>query len=302
MTQIGVVGLGYWGSKVVEEYIALREEGIINKVIACDTDHNKLTDANGADEQYNNITDTLESVDGVHLCTPIGTHETIGKQVLQKEVDLLIEKPFTDDSDAAFALLQLALKKDCVIQTGHIFRFANVINHLREIYQAGKFGELQTVTLRWTHNVDFPKKTDVLWDLAPHPIDIMNYVTEDWPSDEYCRIRTQSGADGPVSATAQFRLAETHVMMQLSWDDSIRRRYIELSGTKASAVIEAVDQEITIYDGNSPQHVSVESNNTIRREAKNFIEAIQTRHNLQNSGVVGVRTVEAIERLRTSNL
>ncbi|MFB6176229.1 MAG: Gfo/Idh/MocA family protein [Halobaculum sp.] len=301
MTRIGVVGLGHWGSKVLEEYAALREEGHVSYVVGCDLDEGRLEDADAADERYQDVGETLDRVDGLHLCTPIGTHETIGRQTLEAGVDLLAEKPLTNDRDSAFGLLQLALREDRILQTGHIFRFANVVDRLRALYQTGQFGELQTVTLRWTHDVEAPPGTDVLWDLAPHPIDIMNYVTGDWPSDECCRTRTRPDADGPVSATAQFRLAGADVTMQLSWDDSVRRRDIEVAGTDASAVVEAVDQRIELFEAGSRREISVEANNTIRREAHNFVEAIQTRRNIANSGVVGVRTVEAIERLSAAS-
>ena len=297
VTRVGVVGLGYWGSKVLEEYAALRADGAVSHVVACDADPDRLAEGAAADERYESVDETLDRVDGVHLCTPIGTHKTIGRQTLQRGVDLLAEKPFTNDRDAAFELMQLALQEDRILQTGHIFRFANVIDQLRELYQTGQLGELQTVTLRWTHDVETPPGTNVLWDLAPHPIDIMNYVTGGWPSDECCRTRTLPEADGPVAATAQFQLGDTDVTMQLSWDDRVRRRDIEIAGTKASAVVEAVEQTIELYDDDGQRTLSVETNNTIRSEASHFVKAIQTRRNVANSAVVGVRTIESIERL-----
>ena len=302
MTRIGVVGLGYWGSKVVEEYVALRNNGDIDAVIACDVDEERLISTDGVDVRNVDLSSTLERIDGLHICTPIGTHADLAVPALQAGVDVLIEKPFTDNRSSAFDLMQLASCEDRIIQIGHIYRFANVIERLRELHNVGRFGELQTITMRWTHQVDPPAGTDVLWDLAAHPIDILNYVTGEWPSNEYCRSRTRPSADGPVGATAQFRLGSTDVTMQLSWDDWIRRRTIELVGTEASALVKAVDQNIVIYDEDGTERIPVEANNTIRREAANFVEAIRTRRNTANSAVIGVRTVEAIERLENSLL
>lgn len=298
MTGIGVVGLGYWGSKVVEEYVDLREDGTVDRVVACDMDAARLEAVEGVDERFEELEAALERVDGLHVCTPIGTHAAVGRQALDAGVDLLVEKPFTEDRDSAFELMRFAMEQDRLIQTGHIYRFANVIKRLRELYYEGRFGEVHTVTMRWTHEINPPSGTDVLWDLGPHPIDIINYVTGDWPSNEYCRTRTKPDADGPVSATAQFDVADADVIVQLSWRDAVKRRSIEVAGTEASAVVDAVEQEIEVFDDGDSYEIEVEPNNTIRAEATNFVEAIQTRHNTANSAVVGVRAVEAIERLQ----
>jgi predicted dehydrogenase len=297
MTTIGVVGLGYWGSKVVEEYTMLRESGKIDEVIACDEDDERLSSVDGVDRRFGDLSATLEHADGVHLCTPIGTHGPLGQTILEADTDLLVEKPFTAKPDSSFDLLKTAMREDRILQTGHIYRFANVIDRLRELHQTGRFGTLEEITVRWTHNIDPPTGTDVLWDLAPHPIDILNYVTEDWPSNEYCRTRTRKGVDGPTAATAQFEVANADVRMDVSWDDYIRRRDIEVCGSNASATVEAVEQELTIYDDDGSHEIPIESNNTILQEATNFVDAIETRRNTANSAVVGVRTVEAIDRL-----
>jgi predicted dehydrogenase len=181
MTRIGVIGLGYWGSKVVEEYLSLRDEGEIAEVIVCDNVESSLDAVDGADKYFSSLKPTLKKVDAIHICTPNDTHAPIGTEALSSGVDILIEKPFTTNRDAAFALMETASRENRIIQTGHIHRFANAIKKLRDLYRDGKFGTLHTISLRWTHHIRPLPETDVLWDLAPHPIDILNFVTDDWP-------------------------------------------------------------------------------------------------------------------------
>lgn len=297
MTSIGVIGLGHWGSKVVEEYNYLRDEGRIEEVAAYDLDESRLNAVDGADHCFSDLDSILRKVDGIHICTPNATHAPIGIEAVRSGVDIMIEKPITTDRSAAFDLMEIANEENQIIQTGHIYRFANVIRTVRDLYRDGRLGTLNEVTLRWTHHIEPPQGTDVLWDLAPHPIDILNFVTNDWPSEEQCQTRTISGVAGAISAMAQFSVAGAEVAMQVSWDDYIRRRAFELSGTEASAKVDAVSQDIEIHDESGVSKHPVEKNNTIRAEASNFIDAIETRHNTINSAVVGVRTVEAIERL-----
>jgi len=60
VTTVGVVGLGHWGSKVVDEYVALREEGVIDGVVACDEDDGRLAAVNEVDDRVKDLNATIE--------------------------------------------------------------------------------------------------------------------------------------------------------------------------------------------------------------------------------------------------
>jgi hypothetical protein len=80
----------------------------------------------------------------------------------------------------------------------------------------------------------------------------------------------------------------------------LRRRILEIVGSKKAAVVDCVAQQIKIYDDNKIDSVDVNLNNTIRDEISNFINTIKTRKNSFNAGIVGARNVEMIERAITS--
>ena len=116
--KIGVVGLGYWGKKVVIEYISMLSNRKIDKLILYDE---KREEADRFKHVNNvEITDTFEEllneVDGVHICTPNSTHFNLIKKALNKNINVLIEKPITKNSDEAFELLEIALSKGLVFQ------------------------------------------------------------------------------------------------------------------------------------------------------------------------------------------
>lgn len=294
---IGVVGLGYWGSKVFEEYRDLRDDGVVDSVVAVDADPTALDGIRGADATYEAVSDALGDVDAFHVATSNATHFPIAETALTNEKDVLLEKPLTTQKESAFDLVQLASENGCILQTGHIFRFANVIREVKERYEQGYFGSLQHVTLRWTHDFRPTGSADVTWDLLPHPIDILNFVTSEWPSDVQGVSNVDSDTGNRTAAHIAFSLGSAKGLIQVSWLDKTRRRSLEIAGSRRSATVACVDQELTVTDGESRESIPVQANNTIRAEAENFVSASETGKNTFNSAIVGARTVDAIERI-----
>jgi len=297
--KVGVVGLGYWGSKVVEEYVALRDDGEIAGVVACDADPSKLSAVDDVDARHESLDDALPAVEALHVCTNNATHYPIAEQALTAGKDVLVEKPLTTDRKRAYDLVELASESGGILQSGHIFRFANVVRRVRDLFDEGYFGDVYDVSLRWTHRMEPTEQTNVLWDLLPHPIDILNFVTDEWPDD--VRGIGANHRNGTLeSAHAQFRLGEATATVQVSWVDYVRRRTLEIAGSERSARVECVDQTIEVFDGDGRESIPVETNNTIRTEAENLVTAVRTRENTFNSAIVGARTVDAIQSIAES--
>lgn len=294
-----VVGLGYWGSKVFDEYRQLRDEDEIDAVLACDRDTARLRAVDGADGKYRNIDAALGDADAVHLCTTNPSHYELASKTLDSEVNLLVEKPLTVDRDRAYDLVEQASECGQILQIGHIFRFANVIREIRDLYEAGEFGDVHYFTLRWTHRLDDPRDSDVLWDLLPHPIDILNFITGEWPG-KVTGLPTQGlEHDRSEAAHIEFELGDATAIVQVSWVDHVRRRALEIAGSERSAVVDCVDQTLETYQNEDRVQHDIRNNNTIRREAQNFIRAIETGENTFNSAIVGARTVDAIDRIHS---
>jgi len=295
--RIAVVGLGYWGSKVFEEYCSLRGEGVIDSVSAIDADPKALNNVEQANQKFTSIESSFDEVDAYHVATSNASHYPIAKKGLENGKDILLEKPLTTDRDKAFDLIQIASENGCILQTGHIFRFADVVREVRELYQQGYLGELQHLLLRWNHDFQPEGEVDVAWDLIPHPIDIINFVTSDWPHHFNGVANSDPETGQRMAAHITFSLGEAKGVIQVSWVDKDRKRLLEIAGTKRSARVHCVDQEIILTNGNEEEHISIESNNTIRTEAKNFINASETGKNTFNSAIVGARTVDIIEQI-----
>lgn len=295
---VGVVGLGYWGTKVLEEYAALRNENEVATVVGCDVDQSKLNVGDVADRVVATVDELTGAVDAVHVCTGSHTHYDVAKTALDDGLDVLLEKPLTMDRDRAYHLVELASANGSILQTGHIFRFADVVRRVREMYRNGQFGDVYYFNVRWTHRIRPMENTNVVWDLLPHPIDILQFVTGTWP-DVICgtvgRFRTGEHVD---AASVAYRLADEIANVEVSWVDPIKRRTLEIVGSDRSAVVDCVDQTISLRGQSGTESIDLTANNTIRAEARNFIQAIETHENAYNSAIVGARTVDVIEATR----
>jgi UDP-N-acetylglucosamine 3-dehydrogenase len=296
MTQVGVVGLGYWGSKVVEEYVALRDDGKLEKVVACDIDEEKFSSLDGIDQCETDLSKTIDTVDALHVCTSNDSHKPIATQAMDAGLDVLVEKPLAVSTDQAFDMVEHASETGQVLQTGHIFRFANVVKTLRELITDDYFGDVYYYDLAWTHRIEPRFAEGVTWDLLTHPTDILNFLTGSWPTVIGGTVESYR-ADVAESAEIHLKDNESDIRanVSLSWVDPVRRREVRVVGEQRSAVAHCADQQLEIYEGDSSFTYDVEPNNTIRTEAENFLNTIETRENKFNSAIVGARAVQVIE-------
>ena len=295
--RIGVVGIGYWGRKVVREYAFLLNEGYLDHLALCDIDQSKLKVFKEYDT-FTNLNEFLKNVDAIHICTNNDTHYEVARRALESNIHVLVEKPMTTNRNHAFNLIELAYENGCILQVGHIYRFANVIRKIKELYQNGFFGDIYYINIVWSHLMPPVRGVDILWDLLPHPLDILNFITKKWPNEflGVGRAFRRSELNEVASLQAVFDDG-LFTNIHLSWLSPIRRRTMEIVGSECSAIVECVKQEITVYenDGNVKQ-LNVKPNNTIRDEIMNFINAIKTGRNNFNSAIIGLRTVELIEQ------
>ena len=176
--KVGVIGVGYWGKKVLREYFDLANENPNVKLVAvCDPMQENLLHAKdnfNVPNIYNDYKEMLTSpyIDAVHIATPNDTHYPIAKLALESGKHVLVEKPMTKSSIEAYDLIETASKKGKVIQVGHIFRFNNAISELKRLIQTGALGKIFVGKLEWTDKYTPKTETNIIYDLLPHPLDI----------------------------------------------------------------------------------------------------------------------------------
>ena len=127
---VGVIGVGYWGRKIVDEYSKVEEVSLVG---VSDLDEKNLQFCAERYGVKNGFTDykkllAMKDLHAVNICTPNQMHYRITKEALEAGKHVLVEKPITLNSKEGKELVELAQKKKLVLSVGHIFRFNNALH------------------------------------------------------------------------------------------------------------------------------------------------------------------------------
>lgn len=302
--QVGVLGVGYWGRKIVEEWSAIPNVQVraVSDLAEKNLEHAK--DRYGIEGLYHDYRDVIAipEIKAVNVCLPNSLHFAACKEALERGKHVLVEKPMTLTTEEGKQLVELAERKNLTLSVGHIYRFNNALAEVRRLVKEKFFGRVFLVEMEWT-NLEQPfSDRDVIVDLAPHYFDIINYLLDEWPIRVTCVAKPFRRKELEETAYIVSEMSSGAIShATLSWLSPKKVRQISLIGENRSAYIDAVGQEITIYESGYTYKLGVERNNTIRTELMHFLKSIgDPMTETRNSGLVGLKTVELIERTKES--
>jgi predicted dehydrogenase len=175
---LAVVGAGYWGPNLVRTALAtpaLQLEWL------CDLDEQRARTVLGryttvkATASYEQVL-TDPAVAAVAIATPAATHFDLVRAALEAGKHVLVEKPITASLAEAEKLADLAEQSGLVLMCDHTYCYTPAVRRIRELIRGGEIGELQYVdSVRINLGLVQPD-IDVLWDLAPHDLSILDFV------------------------------------------------------------------------------------------------------------------------------
>jgi predicted dehydrogenase len=175
---LAVIGAGYWGPNLVRTALAtpaLQLEWL------CDLDEPRARAVLG---RYTTVaaTDSYQqvladpAVSAVAIATPAGTHFDLIRAALDAGKHVLVEKPITSSLAEAEKLADMAEDAGLVLMCDHTYCYTPAVRRIRELIRGGDIGELQYVdSVRINLGLVQPD-IDVLWDLAPHDLSILDFV------------------------------------------------------------------------------------------------------------------------------
>lgn len=174
---VGVIGAGYWGPNLVRNFsnCALTE-----MVAVCDASRPRLDAVRKSfkDLRYVESVDELlgMSPDAVAIATPVSTHYALAKRCLEAGVHVLIEKPLAGSVQEAQELVELAAREKRVLMVDHTYLFGNPVRQIKKLVDGGEVGDLYYVDSVRINLGLFQRDINVIWDLAPHDLSIVDYV------------------------------------------------------------------------------------------------------------------------------
>ena len=175
---LAIVGAGYWGPNLVRTALAtpaLRLDWL------CDLDVERARTVLGA---YTMVrpTDSYDAVlsdpdvAAVAIATPAATHFDLIRSALEAGKHVLVEKPLTATVAEAEKLTALARGSGLALMCDHTYCYTPAVQRIRQLLRSGEIGEVQFIdSVRINLGLVQPD-VDVLWDLAPHDLSILDFV------------------------------------------------------------------------------------------------------------------------------
>lgn len=310
---LALFGSGYWGTKLASEYIETHKNlDNFNFVGIVEPNKKRLAFVGQkldlpSSKLFDNVKDCLVNpeISAVHIATPNETHFNIATEALTRHKDVLLEKPMALNTRDAFKLARLSESSGNVLLVGHIFRFNAALSQVKNILKNQDIGNLRYLHLSWLDNLNPIPDRDIIFDLLPHPIDIINYLTDEWPSSVYARSLMHDTPYHKKIEDVGFVIINlpdgTLAEIDLSWiQTGMKERIILITASEASIRIDALSQDITIYRSSGKTNIPVTSNNSMQSMITHFVNCISGIDNPNNSSLVGALTVNVLSSARKS--
>jgi predicted dehydrogenase len=316
---VAVVGAGYWGPNLVRNFFAADDWSVRCIVERDEARLERLLRLYPAVAGQVEIDDALSdpSVDAIALATPPRTHFELAKRAIAAGKHVLVEKPLAERLSDAVELGKLAKNAGVTLMTDHTFLYTGSVEKLRALRESGDLGKVYYVDSVRV-NLGLFQQSNVVWDLAPHDVSIINYVLNEAPA----AVALQLGAcvherTPDVAFLTMWYPSGCLAHVHLSWLSPVKVRRTMLSGSLKMAVWDDVEptEKIYIYDKGvvlnpssttmQEQMVSyrlgdlhvplVDNREALGKLVSDFARAIRTGEPTRSDGAFGAGVVGVIE-------
>jgi len=318
MIRVGVIGYGYWGPNVVRN---LQGQDSATVVAICDRSPAAQKRAQRAFPCHDVISDANEilrspDIDAVAIITPVWTHFELAKAALENGKHVFVEKPFTSTSAQAEELIELSQKRNLKVMVDHTFLFTGAVKKIRQLIDQDELGDLYYYDSTRVNLGLFQHDIDVIWDLAPHDLSIMDYLIRQEPEAIVATGETHLNGHADVAFLTIYFPHHTIAHINVNWLSPVKVRTTLIGGEKKMLVwndLEA-DEKLKVYDrgvqiangeGLYELLVSyrsgdmwvpkIEQTEALRAELGYFLECIEKDETPFNDGIAGLRVVKMLE-------
>jgi len=302
--RIAVIGCGMWGRNIVRNFYNLN---VLDTVCDIDEENRKkvLEQYPGVKvtADFNEIINNKE-ITAVAVVTPSHTHFKLVKAVLEAGKNVYVEKPISTVAQEARDLSELAHAKNLVLMVGHLLLYHPAVNRLKMLIEDGVLGDIvyaQSDRL----NVNYHKNDrSVMWDLAPHDVSMISYVTGKTPQRVISAIGCSSDQNEIMDITHIGIQFEDGVIGHISDSWITPRKHVTLlvRGTKATAILDDTvpENKLVVYNNfaNSTQNITapdVLEIEPLKLECQHFISCCETGKKARSDGDNGFMVTQILE-------
>jgi predicted dehydrogenase len=320
-TTIGVIGCGYWGPNLARNFNQLPTSRV---KYCCDLEEKRLKHMKSlypTIETTVRFQDLIEDpeVDAIAIATPVSSHYPLAKACLEGGKHVLVEKPLTGKISEAEELVDIADKKGLVLFTGHTFIYNAAVQKMKELIETEELGETYYVSSVRVNLGLFQEDINVIWDLAPHDISIMNFLFGCDPVTvcTHAKSYIRKGIEDVAFLVLQYpKNITAHI--HVSWLDPCKIRRTTLVGSKKMLVYDDTStlEKIRVYDKGvdmQPHYDTfgefqlayrfgdiivpkIHDVEPLKSECSHFVECIKNGTVPRSDGRAGLSVVKVVER------
>jgi len=324
---VGVIGCGYWGPNLLRNFVD-HEAAQLRWI--CDVDAARVAEMGRRYPMAQTSTDYRKLVDdpdldAVAVVTPVATHFSIAQEFLRAGKHVLVEKPLTATVAEAEELIALAEAQQRTLMVDHTFVYTGAVRKIKEILSRGELGELLYFDSVRINLGLFQRDINVLWDLAPHDLSIMDYLIERQPEGlsaiGSCHI--EAGIENIAYLILKFAddfIAHFH----FNWLAPVKIRHTLIAGSSKMLIYDDIEptEKVRVYDkGVTANRVGdreadyqtlvsyrtgdvwapkLDATEALRRVVAEFLNSIQTGDAPLTDANAGLRVVRLLEAAQKS--
>ncbi len=325
--RVGVIGCGYWGPNLVRNF-ARHAQSQVEAV--CDVRYERAVRV-AAEYRIPTVTDRAEDVlrapdlDLIVIATPCFTHFELAKAALEAGKHVLVMKPLATRTDHAEELCQLADRQGVLLGVDHTFVFTGAVRKMKELIAAGEIGDLYYFDSVRINLGLIQTDVNVVWDLAPHDVSIMDYLIGREPVSVSATGAAHGGSPTENIAYVMVRYEGSLIgHVHVNWLAPAKVRRTIVGGSKRMMIYDDMEpsEKLKVYDKgfsivtdptpekeyqwmisyrsgdmHAPQ---LHAREALAVETDNVVQAINGRESLVADGRAGWRVVRILEGAQRS--
>jgi len=250
---VAVVGCGYWGPNLIRNFHNCPATHVAT---VCERDAARLEKVGGGYpgtkrvEQFDAVLEDPD-VQAVAIATPVGTHASLALAALEAGKHVLVEKPMAASAHEAEQMLRVAGERGLTLMVDHTFIFSSPVQKMKELIDDGNLGALYYLDSVRINLGLFQNDVNVLWDLAPHDLSIVDYLVGRLPRSLAATGVSHTGSELEDVAYLNLDFGDSLLAtFHVNWLSPVKVRHFIVGGSKRSLVYNDLDpmEPIKVYD------------------------------------------------------
>src|SRR5919206_4272014 len=185
--RLAIIGVGGWGKNHAR---VLHDFGVLSAVCDMDAQRTKEIAERYNTNSYHSIDDLLntEKLDACLVCTPTKTHSVVAKKIMERGINVFVEKPLSFSSRECEEMVEISQKKKVILTSGYIERFNPAVQDVKRLIDSKRYGDLLMMEFHRENRMPLHvKDVGIIYDTSVHDIDTAMFLFNSRPHVVFAR-------------------------------------------------------------------------------------------------------------------